>query len=160
LPAAKPPPLELDTDNPLLLEAPAKPTDHVEAKPRPTADNSACLVCHANFKKEELASSHATHGIACTKCHGPSIAHRNDEANIIPPDIMLTSSAIDASCAKCHDNHDVEPRAVIARFLEKCPRPTDVQSLVCTRCHGEHRLSVRTVRWDRRTGKLVARGKK
>ncbi len=27
---------------------------------------------------------------------------------------------------------------------------------VCTDCHGEHRLKVRTRRWDKETGKLVS----
>ncbi|MFO0887752.1 MAG: cytochrome c3 family protein [Isosphaeraceae bacterium] len=155
-PATKPPPLELDADEPLLLEAPASPA---AAKGKPAVDNSACLVCHVNFKKEALASSHAAHGVACSKCHGPSVAHRNDEANIIPPDVMFATEVIDGSCARCHDGHDVEPRAVIGKFLEKNPGTTDLSSLVCTRCHGEHRLSVRTVRWDRQTGKLLAGGK-
>src|SRR4051812_1957955 len=81
-PASKPPPLELD-DAPLLLE-PSKPAERRVAgkTPKPAADNAACLVCHANFKKETLASAHEAHGVACTKCHGPSVAHRNDEANV------------------------------------------------------------------------------
>lgn len=150
---AKPPPLELDADEPLLLESPTKP---VAGTKKPTADNTACLVCHANFKSEELASCHASHGVACTKCHGPSEAHRNDEANIIPPDIMFATEAIDESCARCHDGHDVEPRAVIQRFLERTAGKPARPSVTCTTCHGEHRLAVRTVRWDRKTGKLLA----
>lgn len=157
-PASGPPPLELDEDEPLLLDASPKPADPTTARKKPAADNAACLVCHANFKNEELASSHASHGVACTKCHGPSIAHRNDEANVIPPDVMFAPETIDSSCARCHDGHDVEPRAVISKFLEKNPGTTDVESLVCTKCHGEHHLSVRTVRWDRRTGKVLATG--
>ena len=49
---------------------------------------------------------------------------------------------------------------VVERFLEKTSGHTDLKSLVCTSCHGEHRLPVRTVRWDRKTGKLVARSVK
>ncbi len=157
-PATKPPPLELDTDEPLLLDASAKPA--TPAKQARTADNSSCLVCHANFRKEALAASHASHEVSCTSCHGPSVAHRNDEANIIPPDIMISTEKLDAACARCHKSHDVEPRAVVVRFLEKSTGPPNLKSLVCTSCHGEHRLAVRTVRWDKRTGKLVARGKK
>lgn len=154
---SKPPPLVLDDEEPLRLDSVAKPASPAMSKT--VADNSSCLVCHANFRKEALAASHASNAVSCTSCHGPSIAHRNDEANIIPPDHMFPAGSIDASCAKCHDAHDVPPRAVIQRFLEKSPRPTDLKSLVCTSCHGEHRMAVRTVRWDKKTRKLVSTGK-
>ena len=104
---AKPPPLELDEDEPLRLDSVAKP---VSPSSKKGADNGACFVCHANLKKESLAATHATNGVGCASCHGPSTAHRNDEANIIPPDIMFATETIDASCARCHDGHDVEPR--------------------------------------------------
>ena len=71
---------------------------------------------------------------------------------------MFPTEAIDASCARCHEGHDVEPRQVVERFLETSGRH-DLKSLVCTSCHGEHRLAVRTVRWDRKTGKLVSAAK-
>ena len=129
------------------------------ASSKKSADNSSCLVCHANFRKEGLAATHASNAVGCTSCHGPSIAHRNDEANIIPPDFMFPTESIDVSCARCHESHDVEPAAVVKRFLEKCPKPTDLKSLVCTSCHGEHRMAVRTVRWDRKTRKLVSAAK-
>jgi hypothetical protein len=150
-------PLEIDTAEPLRLVSVAHRTD--PGMPRKSADNSSCLVCHANFREEELASAHESHGVGCASCHGPSTAHRNDEANIIPPDIMVPAEKLDASCTRCHGSHDVEPRAVVARFLERCASHVDLKSLVCTTCHGEHRLSVRTVRWDRKTGKLVSGGK-
>ena len=154
---SKPPPLELDEEEPLRLDSLEKPASPATSKK--TADNSSCLVCHANFRKEGLAATHASNAVGCSSCHGPSIAHRNDEANIIPPDHMFAVESIDSSCARCHEGHDVEPRAVVKRFLERSPKPTDTKSLVCTSCHGEHHLAVRTVRWDRKTGKLVATGK-
>jgi len=153
---SQPPPLELD-EEPLRLDSLEKPGSLAAAKK--TADNGACLVCHANFRKESLAATHASNSVSCSSCHGPSNAHRNDEANVIPPDHMFAAESIDSSCARCHAGHDVEPRAVVQRFLEKSSNQTDMKSLVCTSCHGEHRMAVRTVRWDRKTGKLVATGK-
>src|SRR5271166_2244570 len=47
---AKPPPLELDEAEPLRLDSPEKPASPATSKK--TADNTACLVCHANFRKE------------------------------------------------------------------------------------------------------------
>ncbi len=157
---SKPPPLELDEDGPLHLDAPAPTRPVPPGSAQKLADNTACLVCHANFRKENLAATHASHAVSCTSCHGPSIAHRNDEANVIPPDRMFAAGSIDGSCARCHDGHDVEPRAVVQRFLEKSSKSTDMKSIECTSCHGEHHLAVRTVRWDRKTGKLLAGGKK
>ena len=154
---SKPPPLELDEEEPLRLDSLEKPASPATSKKM--ADNSSCLVCHANFRKEGLAATHASNAVGCSSCHGPSIAHRNDEANIIPPDHMFAVESIDSSCARCHEGHDVEPRAVVKRFLERSPKLTDAKSLVCTTCHGEHHLPVRTVRWDRKTGKLVSTGK-
>jgi len=154
---SKPPSLELDEEEPLRLDSLEKPASPATSKQ--TADNSSCLVCHANFRKEGLAATHASNAVGCSSCHGPSTAHRNDEANIIPPDHMFAGESIDSSCARCHEGHDVEPRAVVKRFLEKSPNQNDMKSLVCTSCHGEHRMAVRTVRWDRKTGKLIATGK-
>ena len=93
---SKPPPLELDDEEPLRLESPARPASPASSKKG--ADNSSCLVCHANFRKEGLAATHASNAVGCTSCHGPSIAHRNDEANIIPPDLMFPTESIDVSC--------------------------------------------------------------
>ncbi len=45
---------------------------------------------------------------------------------------------------------------VIARLLERCPEKTNPAALVCTDCHGEHRLKVRTVVWDKETRKLLS----
>ncbi|HKM56314.1 MAG TPA: ammonia-forming cytochrome c nitrite reductase subunit c552 [Isosphaeraceae bacterium] len=154
---SKPPPLGLDEEEPLRLDSLEKPASPTTSKK--IADNSSRLVCHANFRKEGLAATHASNAVGCSSCHGPSIAHRHDEANITPPDLMFPVESIDSSCARCHEGHDVEPRAVVKRFLERSPGLTDTKSLVCTGCHGEHHLAVRTVHWDRKTGKLVSTGK-
>ena len=47
-------------------------------------------------------------------------------------------------------------KKVIAAWQEKCPAKTHVEDLLCTDCHGDHRLKVRTVRWDKHTRKLIA----
>jgi len=35
------------------------------------------------------------------------------------------------------------------------PDKTDPDKIVCTDCHGEHRMKVRTIIWDKKTGKLL-----
>jgi hypothetical protein len=44
---------------------------------------------------------------------------------------------------------------VIARWIECRVARRDPKRIVCTDCHGNHRLKIRTVRWDRKTGKLL-----
>jgi hypothetical protein len=44
---------------------------------------------------------------------------------------------------------------VITRWQQRCPEKRDVSQIVCTDCHGEHRLKNRTVRWNKTTGDLI-----
>lgn len=152
---AVPPPLKVDKTAPLLLDEPPKKEKPQTAGPA-AANNSACHVCHTNYQEEQLALSHARADIGCVKCHGQSIAHRNDEANITPPDTMYAPGKIDVACRACHRTHDVPAAKVIARWQERCPGRSDVKSIVCTDCHGTHRLKLRTVRWNKDTGKLLS----
>jgi hypothetical protein len=158
-PAKKPgglPPLKVDRSAPLLLEDAPKPKPAV-AHAGPVADNSACLCCHTNYETEPMAVSHALENVGCVKCHGQSYAHRDDEDNVTPPDVMYPADKIDKSCDECHDEHDAPAKEVIARWQERCPKKTDPKTLVCTDCHGQHRLKFRTVWWDRKTRKLIVR---
>jgi hypothetical protein len=156
-PAEKPkglPPLKVDRSAPLLLDAPPEKKASGKSKGK-RADNHACHVCHTNYQDEELALSHAEADVGCIKCHGESIAHRNDENNITPPDTMYPTAAIDTACVKCHETHDAPARKVLARFAERGLGKKSPDQVVCTDCHGEHRLKLRTVRWDKKTGKLI-----
>ena len=101
--------------------------------------NAACLVCHLTFVKEPLARSHQLKGVSCTKCHGASVAHANDEhIGATRPDITYPRGKVDGACTVCHEDHDVPATKVIARFLERKlpPRP----AAICTECHGNHRI--------------------
>ncbi len=150
------PPLVVEDEAPLLLdEAPAAGQGAPAAQARPPADNEACFVCHTNYREEPLAAAHATRNVACMDCHGKSNAHRNDENNTTPPDTMYPRDAIDRACAACHDGHDVPARDVIARWLARGAGQEDPAAIVCTDCHGEHRLKLRSVRWDKKTGTLL-----
>jgi Cytochrome c554 and c-prime len=148
-----PPPLVVDKEKPLLLDKPAQPAQ--ETKPGTRADNSACLVCHANYTKEFLAGHHSLQNIGCVKCHGDSFAHRNDENNTTPPDKMFPRERIDPMCGRCHHSHDVAPSKVVERWYKRSEGKPMPEVIVCTDCHGRHRLKVRTVRWDKNTGKLL-----
>ncbi len=148
---AGPPPLVIDFSSPLLLDQ----TDQKTTERGQNVDNSACYVCHANYRKEELVGWHAEKEIGCVDCHGDSFAHRNDENNTTPPEVMYPPSKISKACSLCHGGHDVPAGKVVARFLERCPDKEEVQTVVCTDCHGNHRLKLRTVVWNKETGELL-----
>lgn len=151
-----PSPLVVDTEAPLLLDELAETEDSSSEKTAEAiADNSACFVCHANYAEEPLARDHAKAGLGCVNCHGDSFAHRNDENNTTPPDTMYPANKIDPFCRECHATHDAPAVDVIALYLKRCPSKSDPAKIVCTDCHGEHRLQVRTVRWDKETRKLM-----
>ena len=160
-PPAKAPPLpalKVDKSAPLLLDEPAAKEAKSEAFLR---INDACFVCHGNYREEPMAVSHAKEDVSCIDCHGASLAHRNDEDNITPPDKMYPLAKIDAGClAECHDTHDAPAREVLKRWQERCPQKTDFTQIVCTDCHGDHRLPRRTVRWNKATGELLMRAAK
>ena len=156
--AAALPALKVDRGAPLLLDEPA-PKKKPSKGMGPMADNGSCYVCHANYQEEEMVTVHAENDVGCVKCHGQSLAHRNDENNTTPPDKMYPTDAIDASCATCHDEHIAPAKKVVARWQERCPAKTNPGEVLCTDCHGEHRLKLRTVRWDKKTGKLLPGGR-
>lgn len=104
----------------------------------PMGPNSACYVCHMTFVAEELSRTHLAEEITCIECHGLSAAHANDEnIGATPPDVTYERNQVDASCEKCHKEHDVPANLVVARFLE---RKLKVPNPICTDCHGTHRI--------------------
>ncbi len=152
-------PLVVDKDAPLLLDESGETekssaTTTAGAVAEGAPENAACFVCHANYRAEPLAGKHAEANIGCVTCHGKSYAHRNDENNTTPPDIMYPTDKIDRSCQKCHITHDVPPEKVVVGWLQRYPDKTRPETIICTDCHGDHRLELRSVQWDKRTGKL------
>jgi hypothetical protein len=179
-----PPPLVVDTSEPLLLDEPTEEQAAIAATEAATG-NMACFVCHANYRGELLADSHTKANVGCVNCHGDSFAHRNDENNTTPPETMYPAERIDPFCQGCHDAHDISARKIIAAWTkQKANKPdvtcegchedddvppkkvvtrwkelninkSDPAAIVCTDCHGDHRIKVRTVIWDKETGKLL-----
>ena len=96
------------------------------------AENHYCYVCHANFEYDEpLAAVHEEAEVGCAECHGPSLAHRSDEDNVTPPDILYRRPQIDAACLGCHTRHEER----------EAPAGTTAPGVaVCTDCHGDHRI--------------------
>ncbi len=72
---------------------------------RKPADNSPCMVCHMDFKKEPISLSHEKAGIGCAYCHGLSNDHGGDELNILLPDKLYGQMEIVPLCKSCHPEH-------------------------------------------------------
>lgn len=116
------------------------------------ADNSYCYVCHTNYQDEDLTKFHQPVGVGCELCHGMSDEHSADEDGLTAPEILWPKAWINVTCIECHPYEELEKEPGHGEFLAR-PLPEQV----CTDCHGEqHRLSVRTRVWDRKTGKLTA----
>lgn len=155
-PAEKQKPLLLlDDEPPLMLGDGADPAAG-------GADNSRCQVCHLNLAMEELAVTHAKEEIGCADCHGECDAHIDDESWATggpgtAPEIMFPPERIDGACGECHDTHDVPATKVLERWQQRCPEKTDASTIVCTDCHGKHRLNakLRKAWWDKKTGKPI-----
>ena len=123
------------------------------------ADNSYCLVCHLNYEHEKLVKQHIKPGVSCAKCHGDSEKHSGDEDGLTPPDRMFASSEIDAFCMTCHPKEKVleKDKQKKTEYHKEVFDPKAEEHLVCTECHGEnHRMAVRTRKWDKKTRKLIS----
>lgn len=124
------------------------------AKKKKAADNSYCLVCHANYEEEKLTRTHAKAGVGCEKCHGKSSKHSSDEDSLIPPEVLFPREKIKPFCLTCHDPKEMlkEAEEDHKEILSANPPAT---AKTCTQCHGKHQLKVRTRVWDKTTGKLI-----
>jgi len=108
------------------------------------AANAECLTCHMDFQAELISARHESVGIGCTTCHGPSLAHGDDELNITPPDRLFGRAEIASFCKDCHPAH-IKGK-VYDDFVKKWHskrRPNGRMILddsVCTDCHGNHAI--------------------
>lgn len=98
---------------------------------------------------EKLAVTHAKADVSCEDCHGPSDAHCSDEDNITPPDKMFAKDKINPSCLHCHNDTIKKTDIHIAVLAGKLDKS-------CTDCHGKHRMSHRTRKWNKDTGELIS----
>ena len=122
-----------------LVQALTMPGPVTLGKP---ADNSHCLVCHLDFKKEEISAEHEKEGVGCNSCHGESLAHGDDEFNITTPDVTYGRVEIAPLCTKCHKTHDKgrKYQAFLKKWEdERRPNGRMISAAsVCTDCHGNH----------------------
>ncbi len=134
-------PLLLD-DEPLLL---LDDDEGSEQSDGPQADNSRCFVCHINYVEEDIAVTHAGADIGCADCHGESDEHIADESwasggNGTAPDTMFPKPKINPFCMGCHTKDKIDT-------AQHKPLFANMEKMVCTDCHGEHRLVTRNCKW-------------
>jgi uncharacterized CHY-type Zn-finger protein len=154
---AAPPKLQVDKGAPLLLDEPAEEELPKSDPKHPAADNTRCYVCHVNYKEEPFVQWHAKANVGCVRCHGDSADHVADEANLTPPMLMYWPSRVGFNCYGCHPQHKASAREVIERWQERVAGKVDPKRVLCTDCHGEHRLKLRTIVWDKRTRVLISK---
>jgi len=106
------------------------------------ACNAECVLCHKDFKTEELAARHADAGIGCIGCHGTSAAHVHDDLNLTPPDVLYGRTEVMPFCTKCHLTHGASlARDAFFRTWQGKRRPNGrliLENAICTDCHGTH----------------------
>jgi len=111
-------------------------------------NNDQCFICHMPFEREPLTATHGRKKVWCRTCHGPSLAHMQDEnIGATPPDVRYAPGEVAALCGKCHapDRHPgLSDRLRAARLAAAAEaqkkvkgRPVAVAG-VCTDCHGRH----------------------
>ncbi len=120
----------------------------VTVKLNTVTSNYDCYVCHIPFVQESLAAVHAKAAVWCGRCHGPSIAHIEDEnIGATPPDVVFEKHAIDRMCAECHDpeehsrlkgNTRSERLAAGKKAQQEIKGRKISVTGVCTDCHGSH----------------------
>ena len=124
--------------------------------------NAFCSACHYGFAEEDLARTHEQAGIGCERCHGESERHRSDEDNVTPPQIMYPKDKVNPTCMMCHPRHEIRHVPAHNMLLAGAKTALDPASesdddpMVCTDCHAkEHRITVRTIRWNKATGERL-----
>ncbi|MCE5268587.1 MAG: TIM barrel protein [Planctomycetaceae bacterium] len=122
-----------------------------QESPEP-ADNSYCLVCHANYEKEKLTKGHQPVGVGCETCHGESAKHSGDEDGLTPPDKMFAKEQVNGFCDSCHPKSKLVHKDYHKEWFKDRERDE-----TCNDCHAEgHRIKVRTRVWDKKTRKLLS----
>jgi len=135
-------PLLLDDEPLLLLDD--EPED--DQSDEPGYDNSRCFVCHVNYMQEDIAVLHARADIGCAGCHGESDEHIADESwasggNGTAPDTMFPKPKIVPFCMSCHTKEKIDTD-------QHKPLFANIDKMVCTDCHGEHRITTaRKCKW-------------
>ncbi len=100
-------------------------------EPIPMGALSGCTVCHVDVANAFAGSKHRQKGIDCTRCHGLSKGHIEDENNEVKPERVFRRHEIDRWCDGCHFRSCKHAEGV-AVLSPASKRRT------CADCHGAH----------------------
>jgi uncharacterized protein with PIN domain len=99
-------------------------------------------MCPPKISSTTFDNTSEKEGIGCTYCHGQSLAHGDDESNIIKPDVLFGRAEIRDYCKKCHQVHRKGSKydAFVKEWHgERRPSGRIVaDDSACTDCHGKH----------------------
>jgi hypothetical protein len=168
------PPLVVDKDAPLLLDEPTEignPVTEAEAKNTTcyvchanyaeeelaqwhAKQNIGCTDCHGESIAHKNDENHLTApdrmypaseiDEACGKCH---TGHDVQPAEVVRRWKERTGDTTsDVLCEKCHESHDVPAAEVVRSWQKRTGQKEQAEAIVCTDCHGDHRLKMRSVR--------------
>jgi hypothetical protein len=96
-----------------------------------------CAACHAESLADFKTHKHASSGIDCGVCHGPSEKHRTSVGNI-PPDRVAAPADVSKLCGNCHlaEKQQYESSAHGRVYTDG----KQVKTANCNTCHGHHAL--------------------
>ncbi len=110
--------------------------------------NDPCYVCHMPFIEEPLSVVHAKVAVWCGTCHGPSMAHVEDEnIGATPADVGFKKDQVDRMCSGCHDPQEHRPltqqtrrqRLAEGQKAQRQIKRSKIKATgLCTDCHGHH----------------------
>lgn len=114
----------------------------------PTDSNDPCYMCHMLFTDEEISVAHLKAGFPCSHCHGKSLAHMADETFSTAPDVVYSKDEVNSFCRTCHPLHpNVPPENLVQVWLARNSELFETgyaeKEVVCTDCHGSHRIARR-----------------
>jgi predicted CXXCH cytochrome family protein len=102
-----------------------------------TAKISACRSCHADVFSMYRGSFHGNLVFGESSGEAPVCADCHEAHNIVPPESVAFRRQIDGLCAQCHED---ALRTYLDSYHGKASTLGDLETAVCTDCHGGHRI--------------------
>ena len=126
-----------------------------ELAQRHAENDIGCTNCHGESTAHKNDENHLTPPDkmyaaseidgACGKCH---TGHDVPAIKVIRRwKERIGDTKSDVLCGECHESHDFPAAKVVRKWQEKSGQKADEKPIVCTDCHGEHRLKIRSVQY-------------
>jgi predicted CXXCH cytochrome family protein len=102
-----------------------------------TAKIGSCRNCHADVFAMYRGSFHGGLVFGQSSGEAPVCADCHEAHNIVPPDSVEFRQQVDGLCAQCHED---ALRTYLDSYHGKASTLGDLETAVCTDCHGGHRI--------------------